>query len=291
MCAGFARVSAAVLTIALATAAALAGQPSEVSLLLDTVSARVEAYYTRAQSLICTETVRLQPIDTAWTPMEFGRTLVYDLRVEWNRSADGEDQSEPIVLRQLRTVNGRPPKPKDEPKCMDPRPISPDMLSRLLPVHRGEYQFKLAGLGRTDKHQALMIDYRGRTPERGVVTWKGDCVSVELPGHFRGRVWIDADSRDVLRVDEQLVGLYEFPVPREHSHGGFFETMVIERADSSTRFRPVTFHDPDETLILPDSIESLQVIRNSGAPRVRISQTFTDYRRFLTGGRLVKPGS
>lgn len=285
-----ARACGTVLVAALAGATALAQQPADVDSLLDVVSARVEQYYVRAHSIICTETVHLQPIDQAWTPVEFGRTLVYDLRVEWDRSADGETPSEPTVLRELRTVNGRPPKPKDEPGCMDPKPVSPDSLAMLLPLHRREYFFRLAGPGKVDKQPALMIDYRGRTPGPADISWKEDCVSVDLPGHYRGRVWVDPESDDVLRVDEQLVGMFEFRVPRDHVRAGAPTSMVIERADSSTRYRPVTFHDPDETLVLPASIQTFQIIRNSGAPRVRITQTFSNYRRFLTGGRLVKPG-
>jgi hypothetical protein len=66
--------------------------------------------------------------------------------------------------------------------------------------------------------------------------------------------------------------------------------MVIERADSTIRYQPVRFHDPDETLLLPSSIQTLTVIRNSGAPRMRMTQTFSNYQRFITGGRIVKPG-
>ena len=64
--------------------------------------------------------------------------------------------------------------------------------------------------------------------------------------------------------------------------------MVIERADTSIRYRPVTFQDPDETLMLPASVETLQVIRNSGAPRVRKTQVFSKYRRFVTDGRVLE---
>ena len=64
--------------------------------------------------------------------------------------------------------------------------------------------------------------------------------------------------------------------------------MTIERADTSIRYRQVTFQDPEETLLVPSSIDTVTVIRNSGAPRVRKTQRFTDYRRFVTGGRIVQ---
>jgi hypothetical protein len=271
---------------AVTSAAAARPAPSDLDALLDAVSSRVEAYYSRAQSIVCTETVRLQPIDLNWMPDGRGRQLVYELRVEWDR----DSAAEPTVVRQLLKVNGRPPKPDDEPGCMDPKPVTPDALSMLLQPHRNEYLFAWAGAARVDKHDAVTFNYKGRTVEPAKVTWKDDCVSIDLPGRFAGRVWVDAATSDVLRVDERLVGWFDFRVPKEHWKPGAPVSMTVERADSSTRFRQVSFHDPEETLTLPQSIDSFTIIRNAGVPRFRTSQTFTDYRRFLTGGRLVKPG-
>jgi hypothetical protein len=282
--------AAAIGVTALSAAAMAASPPIDVDTLLSSVAARVETYYARAQSLVCTETVRLQPLDSDWTPRDHARTLVYDLRVEWDRGRDGDTPADPTIVRQIRTVDGRPPRPKDEPGCMDPKPVSPDSLAMLLPAHRSEYLFAFAGQGRTDKRAALMLDYKAHAPGRPDVIWKGDCVSVELPGRFRGRVWVDPETRDVLRVDERLVGLFEFNVPDKHWRPGGPSSMVIERADSSTRYRQVAFHDPDEALTLPASIDTFQIVRHAGVPRLRVTQTFSDYRRFLTGGRMVKPG-
>jgi hypothetical protein len=49
----------------------------------------------------------------------------------------------------------------------------------------------------------------------------------------------------------------------------------------------VAFSDPDEVVLLPESIETVTVIRN-GLQSMRRSQIFSDYRRFLTGSRIVK---
>jgi hypothetical protein len=49
----------------------------------------------------------------------------------------------------------------------------------------------------------------------------------------------------------------------------------------------VAFTEPHETLMLPVSIETLTIVRNAGAPRVRKTQEFSNYRRFVTGGRVV----
>ena len=64
--------------------------------------------------------------------------------------------------------------------------------------------------------------------------------------------------------------------------------FAVERLDSSIRYRSVVFHDPDETVWLPESIESLTVISGGGHVGNRTLQKFSDYRRFITAGRIVR---
>ena len=101
----------------------------------------------------------------------------------------------------------------------------------------------------------MMVDYSARTAGAIEGKWKGDCVSIDAPGRTKGRIWIDETTHDVLRLDEQLTGQFEYRVPREHWGFDGPQTWVIERADSSIRYRPVAFRDPDETVLLPESIE------------------------------------
>ena len=213
---------------------------------------------------------------------------MYELRVGWDPAADGDAPREASVLRQILTIDGRPPRPKDDPGCMDPKPVSPEPLAFLLAARRPEYVFTYAGTGRTDGRVGVILDYKSTSRKPPEVVWHGECVSVDLPGQTRGRVWIDQTTDDVLRLDEHLIGMFELDVPRQHARHGDPASMVIERADSSIRYKPVAFHDPDETMILPASIESFTIIRNAGVPRLRMTQEFSSYRRFITGGRVVK---
>jgi hypothetical protein len=82
--------------------------------------------------------------------------------------------------------------------------------------------------------------------------------------------------------------MVDIPVPRRQQRRGAPAFMTIERADTSILYRPVVFRDPDETLILPATIATLAVVRNSGVPRVRITQSFGNYRRFVTASRIVR---
>lgn len=261
------------------------------SVTADTSVARVgdyvEKYYARAQSIMVDENVAIQPLGLDLRHDGFARRLTYELRVEWNPDAQ-DDESPAKVTRQLIAINGRPPKPDQEPECLDPRSTSPEPLAFLLPDRREKFIFKAAGLGRVDGRVAVMIDYRSVRPEEPKVEWKEECVSIDLPGRARGRIWADPETSEILRLDEGIIGLVDINVPRKQQRPGSAMYMTIERADSSIRYRRVAFADPDETLVLPASIETTTVVKNSGSPRTRISQTFTNYRRFVTGSRIVQ---
>ena len=261
--------------------------------LLTQIGDRVEQYYARARSIACEETVRLQPLGIDLLPDgRRVRQLVYELRIAWDAPTDGAQPPEARVLRQIVSVDGRPARPEDEPGCMDPKPVSTEPLAMLLPSRRQDYAFSWAGTGRVGGRATVRLGYKSVSSRSAAITWKDECVSVELQGRSRGRVWVDPTTAQVLRLDEQLTGLFEFPVPKELVRRGSRLSLIIERADSSIRYRPVVFHDPDETVMLPDSVETLQVIRHAGIPRLRTTQTFSNYKRFITDARIVNdPGS
>ncbi|HEY7172845.1 MAG TPA: hypothetical protein VH417_18465 [Vicinamibacterales bacterium] len=259
-----------------------------VDQLLARVAEAVEEYYGRAQSLICRESVRLQSLGAdLLSDASPSRQLDYDLRVEWDPATDGE-VPEANVLRQLVKVNGRAPREKDEPGCMDPRAVSPEPLSMFLPKGQRDFVFTVAGSAKIDNRTAWMLDYRGREPGPVSVTWKKECFSIEMPGRSRGRAWIDAETGQVLRLDEHLTGMVDVTLPKEHRLVTGPSFVVVERLDSSVRYRPVTFDDPSEVLMLPKSITTVTVVRNAGVPRLRTEQVFSRYQRFLTGGRVVQ---
>jgi hypothetical protein len=62
---------------------------------------------------------------------------------------------------------------------------------------------------------------------------------------------------------------------------------VVVRDDVTIRYKTVAFSDPDEVLLLPESVDSLTVVRG-GFESTRRKQTFSDYKRFVTGGRVLQ---
>ena len=63
-------------------------------------------------------------------------------------------------------------------------------------------------------------------------------------------------------------------------------SLVVDCYDSTIQYKRFDFSDPTESLLLPESIHQLVMIR--GAQSHYKHQVFSHYRRFLTGGRLVK---
>ena len=255
--------------------------------MLARAGAQVEAWYARAQSLVSLETVSIQRLRSDLMPDD-SRRLEYELRIAWD-PADTASESLPdaTVLRRIVSVNGRPPREGEEPRCMDPTPVSPEPLAMLLPSRRERFAFTPAGTTIVDGRPAMMIDYTGIAPGTPEITWRDNCVSVSLPGRTRGRIWVDAATYDVLRLDERLIGQFDFRVPRDQVVRGAPLVMTIERADSTIEYTRVAFTDPDETLVLPASVETLQIVRGGSIQRTRFTHRFTDYRRFLTDGRIL----
>jgi len=281
--------------LVLCTATLAARQPAAVPQLagvLQRVGERVEQYFTRAQSIVCIEIVGLMPVDSVG--LARGRTVESELRLSWEPSEENPIPIEARTLRQVIKVNGHAPRKDDHDNCTSPEQNTSEVqpLSLLLPQQRHEYSFKLAGAARVDNRAAILVDYRmvdkpSVTVE--LVDGKEDCVSYALDGGMRGRIWIDAETFDVLRMDQGLIGLVDIPLPRKVASRDRRSSWTMERWDTSIRFKPVTFQDPHETLVLPASSTSFRITRGAGTPRLRTSTQYSSYRRFITGARILTP--
>ncbi len=264
----------------------------ELGAVLSRVGARVEQYFARAQSIVCVEIVGLIPVDSGGRGRS--RTVESELRLSWEPTEENPTPIEARTLRQVMKVNGHPPRENDHENCTAPEqnPSEVQPLSLLLPQQRHEYSFKLAGSARLDNRAAIVVDYRmvarpSVTVE--LVDGKEDCLSYSIEGGMRGRIWIDAETFDVLRMDQGLIGLVDVPLPRKVANRYSWPSWTIERFDTSIRFKPVTFQEPAETLVLPASSTSYRITRGSGTPQLRTTTQYSGYRRFITGARILPP--
>ncbi|MGE0865511.1 MAG: hypothetical protein AB7P34_16565, partial [Vicinamibacterales bacterium] len=236
------------------------------------------------------EIVGLMPVDSGG--LTRGRTVESELRLSWEPTDEDPAPIEARTLRQVLKVNGHAPRKNDQDNCTAPEQNASEVqpLSLLLPQQRHEYSFKLAGAARIDNRAAILLDYRmvekpSVTSE--LINGNEECVSFSLEGGMRGRVWIDAETFDVLRLDQGLIGLVDIPLPRKAANRVRWGSWTMERWDTSIRFKPVTFQDPPETLILPVESTSFRITRGAGTPRLRTSTRYSGYRRFITGGRVL----
>ena len=260
--------------------------------LLARVGEGIADFYKRVQHVICIEKSTVQPIDLNRSPQGFARVVESELRVE----ADGEAGGEARVVRDIRKVNGRVPRDKDKKNrdgCTDPNPLSDEPLAFLLAAHRSEYQFKSAGSSKERNRPAFLIDFASvnRRSNLELIEDPGghdDCFDWTGPLASRGRIWVDTTSYDVLRIERSIGGPEDVRVPhgiqRRHNLG---MRVTIMREETTIRYRTVSFSDPDETLLLPESIESVSLV-SGGLQSVRRSQTYSDYKRFVGDSRIVE---
>jgi hypothetical protein len=292
---GRARRAACIAALALAAVSGVRAQqaPLDLDTTLGLAAARVEEFFTRAASLVVNEHVYVQPLGMGLTGDGPGRSIESELRLSWTPGADGDGATEAQALRLVTRVNGRKPRPNDRGNCTTPEQHDTEtqVLSMLLPSQRDAYSWRLAGRGKVDGRAAILVDFQEKaqvTVDVKLVENNDDCVSYDIEGGLRGRIWIDAESYDVLRMDHHLGGRIEVPMPRElRRRPGVNPIWVVERLDTTFRFKRVRFADPEETLVLPVSSSSLRITPGAGTPRTRVTTEYKQYRRFMTSGRIV----
>ena len=278
--------------VAAAQSAAAQAAPG-IEELLTRVGNRISAFYERAQHVICLETSTVQPIDRTFSSQGFSRIVESELRVE----ADGGDAAgEATILREVLKVNGRVPREKDSKDrsgCTDPNPLSTEPLSFLLPAHREEYNFRFAGVGKDRNRTVFLIDFTSadrRSRAQLIEDPAGHADCFDWVGHVasRGRVWVDEKTFDVVRIERGLPSMLDVTVPSKIQQRHQLDNeVVIDREDTTIRYRTVAFTDPDEELLLPESIETIIVARG-GLQSTRRTQIYSNYRRFVGDARVVE---
>lgn len=291
-----ARLAVTCAALGVASAATLSARqaaPVDVAGVLHRAGERVVEFFARAQSIVCLEKVSLQRLTMGFSADGPARVVESELRLSWEPTPEDPTPTEAKTLRQVVRVNGSAPRKNDYRNCTTPEQNDTEQqpLSMLLPHQRAKYQFTYDRRDTIDGRDAIVVSYKEvRKPavDVSMVPDKDDCVSFDIQGGTRGRLWIDAESYDVLRLDSGLIGLVSIPLPRKVTRRPGVEPFwTAERLDTSIRFKRVAFEDPEETLVLPVSSSTLQIIRGTG--RLRSSTQYISYRRFMTGGRIVPP--
>jgi hypothetical protein len=268
----------------------LAAQSPDPLARLDRMVVGLEDYFARAIRIVSQEEVSLERLTEDRLAASPPRRLVYERRTERPAATIDDQFPDARIVRRLLKENGRAPRPNAEPECGDLLPEDDDPLTMFLGVHRRDYVFKPAGEEQLDGRRAAKFTFE--STRRGPVETlaKDDCLSVNFEAGTSGRVWIDMATDAILRLDTRLSSRVEFRTPWEFARRGSPLWMSLDRWDTSLRFRPVAFTEPDETLILPVSIEMVWTFSGSGRATMRSIQRFSDYHRFVTSSRIIQDG-
>lgn len=264
---------------------------------LKRVGESVERYQGGLFSIAFTETMREEKLKRDLsTPDGRAREYVFDNIALRQKIAEGEDEIFAKTIRRTKTVNGKPAKEAkphvEKRKCGNAGPGDSyaDPLTFLLPKMQPRYEFTDEGEETLEGRKTHVVGFVPRGQGGPKVVQKDDCFWATLP--FKGRIWVDAESGDVLRLEWRLIESYEYESPRAMKIGalrfGPKRRFNYERFESVTRFRRVEFKDPAQTLLLPAAFESLRVIEGASLPRVRVTRTFTDYRRFVSDVKVIE---
>jgi hypothetical protein len=239
-----------------------------------------QAYFGRAQTIVSRERVRLQPIDATLHPVGEWRQLEYEVRVEWDPSKPGE----PVVTRRQLSSGGRVGTlNRSDSECFDMTHSSPEPLAMLLPQ-----RLHLLSVTRVGRARSLAtVDFTQAPSGPPSVTWTGTCGAIELNGNIAGRLFIDAASGAVHRIEQRLTKPFQFVVRDTGSSGRGPFNQTLDRLESVVQYKAIVFRDPDETLLLPETIRLVTVIENSAVPRLLTLYSYDRHRRFVTGGRVV----
>lgn len=287
--------ASAALMVAVAVTLSADQAPSiDIGGVMQRAGERVTEYFARAQRIMCLEKVSLQKLGSGFGADGPARMVESELRLSWEPSEENPTPTEAHTLREVVRVNGGKPRKKDWDNCTTPEQQASEEqpLSILLPQQREKHAFSYDKHEIVDGRPAIVVAYRETrkpTVEVSLIADNENCISFDIQGGMRGRIWIDLETHDVLRMDTGLIGLVDIPLPRKAMRPGGDSRWTMERWDRSIRFKRVSFEDPQETMVLPVTSTTLQVTRGSGTPRLRTSTQYQSYRRFITGARIVPP--
>jgi hypothetical protein len=272
------RVAGLLIALLVLLPADAGAQSGDAAPVLARLGERVRQYYDRVTSIMCTETVRQQELRSNLRPVGRPRDVVYELIVV--RTPDERGAHGPIrVERTLKSINGREARRSDRPGCTDPKAIAAEPLDFLLPERQYKYKFAVASRGRG----AVVVDFEEYPPQPVDVTWEGACFNAE-GGGAKGRLWLDPQSYDVQQLEVRLPKPFRIRLP---AGLGFLSAppLTVERSETKFQFSRVKFENPDEAILLLESMETLTVFH--GAPSLRTTQNFSNFRRFLSEIRIT----
>ncbi|MDX6611278.1 MAG: hypothetical protein QOD75_464 [Blastocatellia bacterium] len=262
--------------------------------LLDRVRQKLEKYREGLFNITVVEVVTQQELHADSTPKGKPRSMVYELVTLHRQSAVGQQDPAPIITRTLKSVDGKPARNPTLPrrsKCVDtnPAPAYGDPLSFLLADYPIKFIYAYAGEAEIEGRKTAMVSITTPPPaEAASLVEKDDCFRLSRGLRRKATIWIDIEGFDVLKLKWELIEPFTGKMPAGVTRIGILplfrprREVSFEKSDFVMHFRPIDFHNPVQTLLLPVSSESTWIIRGGGIAGYKTNTDYTRYRRYLT---------
>ena len=264
-------------------------QAPPLEVILKNAGENVGRYAANLLNIVCTETSVQQELDTNGEPAKTPPTeLVYDFMTVPRGGGPAVSEQ-----RELKLINGKPAGPDGSFPLPDPTAYTTSLFF-LLRGAQQNFVFTFAGSTQLDGHDAFMVDFAPTKRSAPGANW--DRGFFHLGFQTNGRIWIEASSYEVLRLDTHLIAPFEFRSPNNLKRKGPFfafapgKKFKVQKWDVTVRYRPVPFQDPEQMLSLPVSAESIRLIHGLRVPHLRMTHTFSGYRRFTAETKVVHSG-
>ncbi len=274
--------------------------PATLNALIEAIGQRTQKHTDEILGLAWTEVIVIEELDDSFRVKGKPKEYRYEAIVVRQPSADVNTETRLVGSRELKTVDGKPASQSElkRDKCREtnPSPVYGMPLSFLLAPERARYTFAPISEEQFGGRQTLVVSvalaFSSPIPAKPEVRVDEGCFSLVGAPSTEGRIWIDRDRHEVLRVSWRLPRPLEFSIPAGVNwKGPFFvfrpgRQLRLERQESRTRFERVSFEEPQQVVLLPVENESLTFISGTGSPGLKTTTRYTQFKRFLTDVRV-----
>jgi hypothetical protein len=275
--------------------------PPTLESLLDKTGQHVKETNDEIVGLAWSETIITEELDENLRLKAKPREYRYDAIVVRQKSPENPAQTRLVASRELKTVDGKRKTQAElkSGKCKDPNPspVYGMPLGFLVPPERAKYTFSALGFEPArDGRQLLTVSVNLKlslqAPARPEANVDDGCFRLTGIPSPEGKIWIDPEKNEVVKVTWQQPEPIEFALPAGvNRKGPLFvfrpgRQLRLERQESRTVFERVNFEAPSQTIMMPLEQESLTLISGARSPGTRVTIRYSQFKRFLTDVRV-----
>jgi hypothetical protein len=267
---------------------------AQLNVLIKKIGERVKENLDSMFSVAFSESIRMQELKADMSAKGRQKHFFYE-SILTNRPASANAANyQPVFIRTLKSINGKPIKGQtsvEVSKCEEtnPQPTYEDPLAFLLPKNQSNYIFSYGGEANLEGRESIVLFVSEKpVSEPLAVVEKDDCLFLSRPLQIKGKIWVDSKTYDVIQTQWEQAENFSTVLPKKTVKKGIIPllrpavTLSYDKQDFTIRFRRVKFENPDQTLLLPYSSESVWITKGMKLEGMRTEIEYTRYRTFKT---------